>query len=142
MSSVGLGVRRTALHEAHHVGVDLPQTLKRFVGSRYERPVSFPLRLFVHVVEPLQIPEHRRLRWHRPTTLDSPSPLQRPALSATHTTGLELSQHLEQPFVLLKEIKVGHRLAACQVQQHQRDDHLAVRPTLTSLPQSHVAFYR
>ena len=46
------------------VGVHLAQTLHSSIGSRYECSVSFPHRLLARVMEPLQIPEHRRLRRH------------------------------------------------------------------------------
>ena len=138
----GLGVRRTALYEAHQVSVHLPQSPQRFAGCRDECSVSFPLRLLVGVIESRQVPEHRGLRRHAPPTPHTPSPFQRPPLPASHTVRLHLSKHPAEPFVLVQNVQIGHRLAACQVQQYQRANYLAVRPTLTASPQPHATFYR
>ena len=108
-------------------------------GSRYECS-SLPHRLLARVrTSPSTGTPPRR---HAPTTLDSPSRLQRPALPTTHPPGLGMAKYPAQTCVLLQNLQVHHRLTPCQAQQYQRRDYLAVRPALTTLPQSHVAFHR
>ena len=59
MSRVALCLSGTALHEAHHVGVDLAESSQRIVGRRYERFVRLPSVLLGVVVELTEVSERR-----------------------------------------------------------------------------------
>ena len=77
--------------------------------------------LLVRVIH-RQVPEHPSLGTLRDARLAT-------SLSTPYfeTHPADLPKHLLNPASLSQNIQVGHRLAACQVQQYQRGDHLAVQ---------------
>ena len=90
------------------------QTLHSSIGSRYECSVSFPLR-------------------PRPRHGTSPDTEHR--VRSDDASVRSLRRQVSNSRSILSVLLKGG-LAACL---QQRNDHLAVRPALTSLPQSHVA---
>ena len=59
--------------------------------------------------------------------------------ASAHAMSLRQAQHPAQPLILLRQPQVLHTLRARQVQQRQRDDHLAAGPALAPLIAHQVA---
>ena len=118
-------VRRTALHEAHQVGVDLIQPTQSFVGRRYD--ASFPRNSSCDM-EHLRVPEYRRVYGSSDDARLATSLFIR-MLSARSVQATSRSILLNPASLSRTRSELAHARFS-----RSAGDHLAVRPALPSSP--------
>ena len=119
------------LHEAQQRLVHPPQAAQCLRHRRNERRSRHRLRRR-RIMEPLQPARQRRRRGHRPLALAPPALLQRPPFGARQQILLDRLQDRRKAAVALQPLEVFDAVAAGQVQENHRQNHLDVEPALAA----------